>query len=191
MVYGRRIFHAPTKGQKSAERNDPLPLGNNFQDPVLPLEASRMGRWIWKKFLNISSVSNPFPRKGMRASGRRTWLSQTFFFAPTSRSLIQDISPLRSVVQVVCKFRGGKNLASSSRLGKSISFRPCVFSTSPFSPSRVLSRFLLLLLLLLLSSHHPSYFFSFDYISLLHRRRHYAVVLLRLITVYCSRVVVA
>lgn len=80
MVYGRRIFHAPTKGQKSAERNDPLPLGNNFQDPVLPLEASRMGRWIWKKFLNISSVSNPFPRKGMRASGRRTWLSQTFFF---------------------------------------------------------------------------------------------------------------
>lgn len=139
--------------------------------------------------MNISSVSNPFPRKGMRASGRRTWLSQTFFFAPTSRSLIQDISPPRSVVQVVCKFRGGKNLASSSRLGKSISFRPCVFST--FSPSRVLSRFLLLLLLLLLSSHHPSYFFSFDYISLLRHRHHYAVVLLRLITVYCSRVVAA
>lgn len=188
MVYGRRIFHAPTKGQKSAERNDPLPLGNNFQDPVLPLEASRMGRWIWKKFLNISSVSNPFPRKGMRASGRRTWLSQTFFFAPTSRSLIQDISPPRSVVQVVCKFRGGKNLASSSRFGKSISFRPCVFST--FSSSRVLSRFLLLLLLLLLSSHHP-YFFSFDYISLLRHRRNNVVVLLRLITVYCSRVVAA
>lgn len=79
---------------------------------------------------------------------------------------------------------GGK---TCSRLGKSISFRPCVFSTSPsFSPPfRVLFKFSFFFFIVILLF---SYFsrFSFDYTSLLHHRR-YAVVLLRLITVYCDR----
>lgn len=58
---------------------------------------------ILEYFIRFESI--PLSRKGMRASGRHnSWVS--FFFAPTSRSLIQDISPPRSVVQVVCKFRG-------------------------------------------------------------------------------------
>lgn len=134
MVYGRRIFHAPTKGQKSAERNDPLPLGNNFQDPVLPLEASRMGRWIWKKFLNISSVSNPFPRKGMRASGRRTWLSQTFFSRQQVDPLFR-ISRLREAwSRSYANFGEGKTWRAPLASGKVSPFGRVCFRPRPFHP---------------------------------------------------------
>lgn len=130
-VYGRCVgafftraySESPTKGRKSAERNDPLPLGNNFQDPVL--EASRTDRWIRKKFLNISFVSNPFPFRERECAHPAGTTRGSLFFSRQQVDPLFKISRLRGAwSRSYANF--GEKLGELP--GKSISFRPCVFS---------------------------------------------------------------
>lgn len=127
---------------------------------------------ILEYFIRFESI--PLSRKGMRASGRHNSL----FFSRQQVDPLFKISRLRGAwSRSYANF--GEKLGELP--GKSISFRPCVFSTSPFLPC-------LIQILPLLFLYRIPYFFSFDYTSLLHHRRHYAAMLLRLVTVYRNRV---
>lgn len=103
---------------------------------ILFSESLSYGSMDLEKILEYFIRFESLPAKGnARIRPQNVDLSE-FFFAPTSRSLIQDISPPRSVVQVVCKFRGGEKLALAS--GKVSPFgRVCFRPRPPFHPPSV------------------------------------------------------
>lgn len=129
---------------------------------ILFSESLSYGSMDLEKILEYFIRFESLPAKGnARIRPQNVDLSE-FFFAPTSRSLIQDISPPRSVVQVVCKFRGGENLLSPRE--KYLLSALCVFDLALlFTPLPCLIQILLFLLY-----RHPTFLLFFPFLVRLH-----------------------
>lgn len=128
---------------------------------ILFSESLSYGSMDLEKILEYF-ISNPFPRKGMRASGRRTWISQSFFSRQQVDPLFR-ISRLRGVwSRSYANFGGGKNLLSPRE--KYLLSAVCVFDLALlFTPLPCLIQILLFLLY-----RHPTFLLFFPFLVRLH-----------------------